>query len=216
MPSSRTLSEQASKDLLAPFGVPFAREVLAVDAAAAADAAAGMGGPVVLKLCGGAIAHKSERGLVRLGVAAADVEQVAAELLAQGRPEDDVEGVLVAEMLHGHRELIAGVAVDPQFGPTVLLGLGGVLAEAVADVSVRVLPIDRTDALEMVEDLSSQRLLGEFRGEPAVDREALADVLLALGAAVAARPELRAVDLNPLVVHDGRPVAVDALVEVAT
>ena len=171
---------------------------------------------MALKLCGDAIAHKSERGLVRLGVGAGEVEEVAAALLAAGRPEDGVTGVLVAEMVAGHRELLAGTAVDPQFGPTVLLGVGGILAEAVADVTVRVLPIGRVDALEMVEDLRSQALLGEFRGEPAVDREAVADVLMALAEVMADRPDVVSVDLNPLVVRDGRPVAVDALVELGT
>ncbi|MFM7064164.1 MAG: acetate--CoA ligase family protein, partial [Actinomycetes bacterium] len=152
-------------------------------------------------------------GLVRLGVGVSDAAAVAEDLLSAGRPEDGVTGVLVAEMVHGTRELIAGVARDPQFGPTVLLGVGGVLAEAVADVAVRLLPITRVDALEMLEQLELQALLGPFRGEPAVDPEAVADVLLALGDAVAARPEIVSVDLNPLVVRDGRPVAVDALVE---
>ena len=216
MPQTRTLSEQASKELLAPYGAPVARESLAPDAPAAAAAAAALGGPVALKLCGDAIAHKSERGLVRLGVGAGEVEEVAAALLAAGRPEDGVTGVLVAEMVAGHRELLAGTAVDPQFGPTVLLGVGGILAEAVADVTVRVLPIGRVDALEMVEDLRSQALLGEFRGEPAVDREAVADVLMALAEVMADRPDVVSVDLNPLVVRDGRPVAVDALVELGT
>ncbi len=212
-PSTRTLSEQDSKSLLAGFGVPFAAEVLVVDGPAARAAVESVGGPCALKLCGDAIAHKTERGLVRLGVTAADAAGVAEELLSAGRPEDGVTGVLVAEMVHGTRELIAGVARDPQFGPTVLLGVGGVLAEAVADVAVRLLPVARVDALEMLEQLQLQTLLGPFRGEPAVDPGAVADVLLALGRAVAARPDIVSVDLNPLVVRDGRPVAVDALVE---
>jgi acetyl-CoA synthetase (ADP-forming) len=107
------------------------------------------------------------------------------------------------------------VATDAQFGRTVLVGVGGVLAEAVADVSVRLLPIDRVDAEEMLDDLATQALLGEFRGEPAVDREALVAVLVGLSEAAAAHPEMVSADLNPLIVHDGRPVAVDALVEVA-
>lgn len=211
--TTRTLSEQDSKHLLADYGVPFAHEVLVADGPAAAAAVAAVGSPCALKLCGDAIAHKTERGLVRLGVAEVEAASVAEELLAAGRPEDGVTGVLVAEMVRGSRELIAGVARDPQFGPTLLLGVGGVLAEAVADVAVRVLPVERVDALEMLEQLELQPLLGAFRGEPAVDAEAVADVLMALAAAARARPDLVSVDLNPLVVRDGRPVAVDALVE---
>ena len=94
------------------------------------------------------------------------------------------------------------------------MGIGGILAEAVADVSVRLVPISEVDALEMIEDLASQSLLGEFRGEPAVDRHALAEVLLGLSAAAEAHPEIVSADLNPLIIHEGSPIAVDALVEI--
>ncbi len=212
---SRTLSEADSKALLAPFGVPFPDESLVDSPDAAVAAAAAVGRPVAAKLCGEHIAHKTERGLVRLGLGDAEAVRTATEeLLAAARPEDEATGVLIAPMLSGNRELIAGVAVDEQFGPTVLVGIGGVLAEAVADVAVRLVPISRVDAEEMLEQLATQDLLGEFRGEPAVDRDAVVDVLLGLSDAAVARPEVRSIDLNPLIVVDGRPVAVDALVEV--
>ena len=95
-----------------------------------------------------------------------------------------------------------------------MLGVGGILAEAVADVSFRLVPIDRVDAEEMIDDLDLQKLLGPFRGEPAVDRVAVAEVLLGLSAAATQRDDIASADLNPLLVVDGRPVAVDALVEV--
>src|SRR5438876_9286640 len=130
-----TLSEHASKALLAGYGVPVAREALVADAEAAARAAAEIGFPVVVKLCGDAVAHKTERSLVRLGIAdAAGVRAAARELLGLRRPEDGDVGLLVAEMVRGRRELIAGVVRDPQFGPGVVLGVGGVLGEAVGDV----------------------------------------------------------------------------------
>ncbi|MCU1454585.1 MAG: ATP-grasp domain, partial [Acidimicrobiales bacterium] len=138
-----------------------------------------------------------------------------AALLAAATPDDGPVELLVAPMLRGNRELIAGLALDPQFGMTVMVGLGGVLAEAVADVAVRLVPITPVDAAEMIDDLATQRLLGEFRGEPAVDRDALAAVLLGLSAAAEAEPSIVSVDLNPLIVVDGRPIAVDALVELA-
>ena len=211
---SHTLSEAASKALLAGFGVPIAPERLVDSPEAAVAASEDVGYPVVAKLCGDNIAHKTERGLVRLNLGdAVAVAAAAADLLAAARPEDAVTGVLVAPMVSGDRELIAGLATDPQFGRTVLLGVGGVLAEAVADVSVRLVPITRVDAEEMVEDLSSQALLGEFRGEPALDRGSVVDVLLGLSATAEAVPDLVSADLNPLIVHDGRAVAVDALVE---
>ncbi len=211
-----TLSEADSKALVAAHGIPVPREHLASTAADAARAADELGYPVVVKLCGDAIAHKTERGLVRLGItSAADVEVAASELLAAARPEDGDVQVLVAPMLRGTRELIAGLNLDPQFGMTVMLGIGGILAESIADVTFRLVPIDRVDAEEMIEDLAAQALLGPFRGEPAVDRERVMDVLVGLSRAAEADPSIVSVDLNPLIVVDGVPIAVDALVEVA-
>ena len=211
---SPTLSEAESKRLLASHGVPVAVEALVDDAATAVDAAERLGYPVVAKLCGDHIAHKTERGLVRLGLGdAAAVRAAAVDLLAAASPEDGDVAVLVAPMVSGNRELIAGLQRDPQFGMTVMLGVGGVLAEALADVAFRLVPIDRVDALEMIEQLRTQALFGAFRGEPEVDRDALVDVLTGLSAAAMARPDLVSADLNPLIIQDGRPVAVDALVE---
>lgn len=201
--------------MLAAHGVPVAEEQVVDSAEAAVAAASAMGFPVVLKLSGDRIAHKTERGLVRLGLAdTVAVRAAAGELLAASTPEDGDVGLLVAPMIKGNRELIAGLSRDPQFGMTVMVGVGGILAEAVADVSVRLVPITAVDAAEMIEDLSSQRLLAAFRGEPAVDRQALAAVLLGLSSAASADPTIVSADLNPLIVVDGRPVAVDALVEV--
>jgi acyl-CoA synthetase (NDP forming) len=208
-----TLSEHASKQLLAEYAVRAARERLVAAPGAAAAAAAELGFPVALKLCGAGIAHKTERDLVRLGVAdAAAVERAAAELWARRRPEDGEVGLLVAEMLRGRRELIAGLVRDPQFGPCVMLGLGGILAEALGDVVFAAAPLSRAEARALPGRLRAAHLLGPFRGEPAVDAEALADVLEGLGRLAEARPDVASVDLNPLVVCEGRPVAADALV----
>jgi acetate---CoA ligase (ADP-forming) subunit beta len=211
-----TLSEAGSKDLLGAYGVPFAPEEIVATADAAVAAAERLGFPAVVKLGGEAIAHKTERGLVRLDLAdAAAVHAAARQLLAAARPGDGDVHLLVAPMLRATRELIAGLHRDPQFGMTVMLGVGGVLAEAVADVVFRLVPIDAADAADMVAELRTQALLGPFRGEPAVDRPAIAAVLEALSSAARDRDDLVGVDLNPLLVVDGRPVAVDALVELA-
>jgi acetate---CoA ligase (ADP-forming) subunit beta len=209
-----TLSEAASKELLAAFGVPFPPEQVVGSADDAVGAADALGYPVVVKLGGEGLAHKTERGLIRLGLGSAEqVREAAGALLATARPEDGDVHLLVAPMLRATRELIAGLHRDPQFGMTVMLGVGGILAEAVADVSFRLVPIDPVDAEEMIDDLALQPLLGEFRGEPAVDRVAVVDVLLSLSQAAAGRDDLASADLNPLLIVDGRPVAVDALVE---
>lgn len=216
LPPVPTLSEADSKVLLAGYGVPLLRELTAATATDAARAAGELGYPVVVKLCGAGLAHKTERGLVRLGLTGpAAVEAAATDLLAAARPDDGEVDLLVAPMARGARELIAGAHRDPQFGPCVMLGVGGVTAEAVADVVFRLVPLDAVDAAEMIDGLATQALLDRFRGEPAVDRDALAAVVLALAAAVEHEPGLVSAELNPLLVVDGRPIAVDALVEVA-
>ncbi len=210
-----TLSEADSKALLASHGLPLLDELTAATPDEAARAADALGYPVVVKLCGAGIAHKTERGLVRLALADRDrVEAAAAELLAAARADDGDVDLLVAPMARGSRELIAGAHRDPQFGPCVMLGVGGVAAEALADVVFRLAPLSPVDAAEMIDGLRAQGLLGPFRGEPAVDRGALAAVLLALGTVITSDPAIRAAEVNPLVVVDGRPVAVDALIEV--
>ena len=147
-----TLSETASKELLARYGVPMLDERTARDAEFAVGAADAIGYPIVLKLCGDAIAHKTERGLVKLRLAdASAVEAAAAELLAKATPADGDVSLLVAPMIAGNRELIAGVVRDPQFGANVMLGVGGILAEAVADVVFRPVPLSDVDALEMID-----------------------------------------------------------------
>ena len=164
----------------------------------------------------GGIAHKTERGLVRVGLGdAATVTAEAEALLAAARPEDGEVALLVAEMVRSQRELIAGLVRDPQFGPCVMLGLGGILAEAVGDAVFAMTPLSREEALGMVDGLETADLLTKpHRGEPAIDREALADVLEGLGRLAIDRPDIVSVDLNPLI--GLRPVAVDALVEATT
>lgn len=218
---TRTLSEHDSKRLLASAGVPVVDERLVAtpdEAVTSARELVPEGEAVVLKLCGPGVAHKTERGLVRLGLRSGDeVRDAGHELLGSALPGDGGDGdvgLLVAPMMRGGRELIAGVQRDRQFGPCVMVGVGGVFAEAVADVAFRLAPLERVDAEEMLEELATQALLGPFRGEPPVDRSAVADVLLGLSHLVATHGEVVSADVNPLVVVHGRPVAVDALVEV--
>ncbi len=214
---SITLSEAESRRVVARHGVPvspFVTGTTTDDVVAAVDADPDVGYPVVAKLCGRAIAHKTERGLVRLRIPdEAGLRVACDELLAAARPDDGDVEVLVSTMVSGNRELIAGLVDDPQFGLTIMLGVGGVLAEAIRDVVFRLVPIDEIDAAEMIDDLATQRLLGEFRGEPAVDRQALVEALVALANVGREEDGIRSVDLNPLILVDGVPIAVDALLE---
>ncbi len=213
--ASRTLSEYASAELLRDFGLRSARSQHVAAPEAAVEAARELGFPVVVKLCGEAIAHKTERSLVRVGLGDAQAVRAAADALwSRRRPEDGEVSLLVAEQVAGQRELIAGLVRDPQLGPCVMFGLGGILAEALGDVVFASAPLRREEALRLPARLSASRLLCEpFRGEPPVDLEALAELLVGLGRLAEERPEVASVDVNPLIVRDGQPIAVDALVE---
>ena len=210
-----TLSESDSKLLLSSYSLPFAPEKKTstpIEAVAAADQ---LGYPVVVKLGGDNIAHKTERGLVRLRLNNAEaVSDAATNLLAAATPADGVVHLLVAPMISGTRELIAGMLVDPQFGPTVMLGIGGVMAEVIADVAFRPAPVDESGAASMIDSLRMQGLLEAFRGEHAVNRGQLISVIVGLSRVAMERDDIVSVDVNPLIVREnGDVVAVDALVE---
>ncbi len=210
-----TLSESDSKSLLSSYSIPFAPELKTTSAAQAVSAAEQLGYPVVVKLGGDKIAHKTERGLVRLRLNNADaVSEAATSLLAAATPADGEVHLLVAPMISGTRELIAGMLVDPQFGPTVMLGIGGVMAEVIADVAFRPAPIDEAGAASMIDSLRMQGLLEAFRGEPAVNRGQLISTIVGLSRVAMERDDIVSVDVNPLIVREnGDVVAVDALVE---
>ena len=213
-----TLSETKSKSLLQQFGVVFAAEIeVTTDGDPienAVKAAEQIGFPVVVKLCGDSIAHKTERGLVRLGLGSADATATAArELLAKATVDDGDVSLLVAKMESGKREFIAGVLRDPQFGLFVMLGLGGIYAEVIADVAFAPVPLTKSDALALQGRLRQQKIFDSFRGESAVSKDELADALVALSKAAESDPSFSSIDINPILVRsDGSIVAVDALV----
>ncbi len=210
----KTLSEHASKQFLASHGIPVCREHLAQSEDDAVRAASDVGFPVVMKACGADLTHKTEDNLIRLGIRSEEeVREVYREL--SGKPVQGVEGILVQEMVSGHRELVIGLIRDPQFGPCVMFGFGGIFTEVLNDVSFRVAPLEPYDAEEMMEEIRSKKILDPFRGEPEVDREQLARALIALGKIGMENPGIQEVDINPLKVREGKPVAVDALVVLA-
>lgn len=204
------LDEHRSKKILSLCGIPTVDEALAATARDALAAAERFGYPVVMKGLAPGEVHKSEGGLVRLGVAGpAAVETAFADLT------DRMAGrgmVLVQRQVDGELELMAGLVRDPQFGPCVMCGFGGVLAEAVGDAQFAVAPLSRKEALALIGRLKVQRLLDGFRGAPPVDRQALARILVRLGDLGLVSPKIREVDINPIIIQGGRPVAVDAAV----
>ena len=212
----RTLSEYESKQVLAAYGIPVTREYLAANEAEMRDAAARIGYPIVLKGCAAELAHKSEKGVVRVDIRN-DVEAKSA--FAEIRDAMAASGagsVLVQEYLGGRRELVAGMIRDPQFGPSVMFGLGGILTEILNDVAFRIAPIERSDAMEMMDEIRGRRILDAVRGMKAVDCAALADILVAIGRMGVENPEIDEIDINPLIIWKGKPVAVDALIGLVT
>jgi len=206
------LSEHDSKKLLAAYGVPVSRETLVASAAEARAAARKIGYPVVLKACSASEAHKTEKGLIAVGLGTQKELSVAfAELSARAGPEYD-GAFLVQEMVRGAREIMIGMHRDPQFGPSVMFGLGGIFTEILQDVVFRVAPLRKRDAIEMTRAIRGYRILDAVRGMPAVDRDVVTHCLMAVGKLALDHPDIAEIDINPLIVRGARPVAVDALV----
>jgi len=211
-----SLSETESKAVLQAFGVPIAKEVLVPAGADAALAAAHLAPPYAVKIVSRDIPHKTEAGGVKLGVSKdalnAAVRAVSESALA-AKPGAKLEGVLVSEMAQGI-EVLIGVINDESFGPTIALALGGVLTEVLKDVTYRVAPFDLETAREMIADLRGAKLFDGYRGKPPADKEALAQMLVAVAKMAAALgPRLKELDINPVFVgaEGAGVVAADAL-----
>lgn len=212
----RALPELESLGLLGAAGVVVTPLAAAVDPDAAVVAAEGIGYPVAVKLDASDTAHKSEVGGVRLGLTdAAAVHAAATAVIASGWAAGvAVRGVLVEPMAEPGMEVIVGFQRDPMFGPAVLVGSGGLLAEILDDVSIRLAPVDRTVALAMIDELRSAPLLAGARGRPPIDRVALADLVVAVAVFGSGRPDVVEIDLNPVIASPAGAIAVDALVVV--
>ena len=209
------LPEVESLARLEVAGVPVCRSIAAADPAAAAAAAAALGFPIVLKVDAIGLAHKSDVGAVRLGLAdVAAVRAAATELLALSLPVGAVaRGLRVSRQLDGV-ELIVGGRRDPTFGPLVIVGLGGLLAEILDDVAIRLAPLDRAAADSMLDDLRGSAVLAGARGRAGIDRAAVAEAIVHVGDLLVADPTIREVDCNPLISGRDGTAAVDALVVV--
>jgi len=209
--AQKNLSEYESKQLLACYGIPVTAEILAATPQEALAASETIGFPLAMKACAPQLMHKTESGAVVLNVGTKTELRQAYSHLAGMEPAPD--GVLVQAMAAGRRELVVGMNRDAQFGPCVMLGLGGVFTELLNDTAFRAVPFDRVEALDMTAELRGSKIFGEFRGESRVNLEKLTDILLAIGEIAGSHPEVTEIDINPLVVNqDGLCVAVDALV----
>ncbi len=206
------LSEYESKQVLSSYGIPVSREYLAEDESEMIDAASRIGYPVVLKGCHADLAHKSEEGIIRVDIRNEAEAKAAYSEIRDAMSFKKDAAVLVQEMLGGKRELVAGLMRDPQFGAAVMFGIGGIFTEILNDVAFRIAPIERLDALEMMDEIRGKRILDAVRGMPAVDREHVGDILIALGQLGLDYPAIKEIDINPLIICDGKAVAVDAMI----
>ena len=217
---ARVLAERDAKQVLAAYGVPVVGETLAANADEAVAAARAFGFPVALKILSPDIPHKTDAGGVRLGLRDADVVRAArAEILANvGRhaPAARIDGVLVQPMIRRDLELIVGGRRDPLFGPTVVVGLGGIFVELLRDSVVALAPVSQDEARGMLDRLRGRKLLDGFRGAPAADIAALATTIARISELLADHAATIAeLDVNPLVISGGKPIAVDALITLA-
>jgi acyl-CoA synthetase (NDP forming) len=214
--AARPQSEREALEFLSRAGVPVVASRLAVTADEAVAAAREIDGAVVVKVASPDIAHKSDIGGVALNLCGdAAVHEAATRVLGAGRqhfPGARIDGVLVAPMRQGGLELFVGYTRDPQWGPVLAVGLGGVWVEVLQDVSLRPLPVDADEVKCMLGELRGARLLAGYRGIPPADIDAVADAIARIGEAVlSAGTDLEALDVNPLWVHGSKVEALDAL-----
>ena len=208
----KALSEYESKKLLGLYGIPVTREKLSHSADEAVSVAAGLGFPVALKACSAELMHKSERGCIELNLRNDGDVRGAYERILRG-VDLELEGVLVQEMVAGQRELVVGLTRDPQFGPCVMLGMGGMMTEVFQDTVFRMAPFDMIEAKDMTEELRFKAIIGSFRGQKPVDMEILCRTLIAVGQIGLELETISELDINPMIITpEGRLTAVDALV----
>lgn len=206
------LTEAEAKIVLKQFNIPVVNEIIINNINEIETECRKISYPAVLKGLGSKLTHKTEKGLVKLNLKTAE-DLKAAALYIKDAAGKDLEGYLLQPMLEGRREFVAGLFFDPQFGPAIMFGLGGIFTEAIGDVVFRLAPLDDTEARRMIAELHAQKLLGNFRGEKAPDTDALVRVLMGLSEIAMSIPQISEIDINPLLVSpDGQVTAVDALI----
>lgn len=210
-----SLSEHESKKILNTYGIPITREEVVTDQQGLMKAIREIGFPLVLKASAPDLSHKTERGLVRMDIRdEQEATLVFEEIMHETRERGGL--VLVQEMVKGNRELVVGLTRDIQFGPCVMFGLGGIFTEVLKDISFRVLPIEKRDALDMMQEIKANKILGPIRGMPAADLDQLADIIIKVGRIGLENDHVQEIDINPIILAGSKPVAVDALVVLAS
>jgi acetyl-CoA synthetase (ADP-forming) len=210
------LYEHEAKKLCSLYGLPVTKNKVTSTEKGAIDAAREIGYPIVLKIVSPQVLHKSDVGGVLVDITNEDdvrlgfrkiIENVKANV-----PNAEITGILVQEMAPWGTEIIVGSIMDPTFGSTIMFGLGGIFVEVLKDVSFRLVPIDKMEAEEMIKEIKAYRILEGIRGKPPVDQAAIADILLATSKMLLQCPEIKELDMNPVLVYEKDAKIVDARV----
>jgi acetyl-CoA synthetase (ADP-forming) len=212
--SQNLLTEVESKELLKKAGIPVVEAKLARSKKEAISISKEMGFPVVLKISSPDVVHKSDSGGVKLGLAnTTQVGKAYSEIISsvkQAYPEAQIEGVSVQSMAPLGVEVIVGMSKDPQFGPVLMFGLGGVFVEVLKDVSFRIVPVTERDAREMIKEIKGYPILEGYRGQKPASIPALENLIIKVSQFVEKNPQIKELDLNPIFAYPDRAVAVDA------
>lgn len=207
----KTLSEYEAKQVLAAYDIPVTKEILVKDKEHLEKAIQKIGFPLVMKGCSAEIAHKTEKGLIHVDIRTATEAKKAFREIMAGM-EGFEGGVLLQEMIKGRRELVIGLTRDPQFGPCVMFGLGGIFTEILRDISFRRAPLEVRDTQEMMQEIKGHKILEAVRGMEAADTKRLTEILMAIGRIGLEIPEVSEIDLNPVILCGSKPIVVDALI----
>lgn len=208
----KILTEHEAKKLLKKYGIPVTEEDIVKNPDEALEVAARIGTPVVMKISSPDISHKSDVGGVALNVKEEDVKTTYSKIMSRVKsavPSASIEGILVQQMAPPGQEVIVGLKKDPQFGYALMFGLGGIFVEVYRDVSFRVVPVERKDALMMISEIKGYPILKGIRGRKPADIDAIAEVLMAVSR-MAEKENIVELDINPLIVGEKGAVAVDA------
>jgi len=210
----RILTEFESKKFLKRMGIPVVETRLAKTQKEAVLLSRKIGFPVALKISSPEITHKTDSGGVRLSLDNMKEVKSAYHEITEGvlkqYPNATIQGVSVQKMAKPGTEVIVGTSKDPQFGPVIMFGLGGIFVEVLKDVSFRIIPLSRKDALEMIEEIKGYPLLQGYRGKESVDIPALTEIILKISRVMEEHPEIKELELNPIIAYKKGALAIDA------
>ena len=208
------LTEFESKKILKQAGISMVETKLAKTQKEAVSLSQKMGFPVALKITSPEVIHKSDSGGVKLSInSVAEVKKAYDEILKKVRkqyPDAIIHGVSVQKMAPPGTEVIVGSSKDPQFGPVIMFGLGGIFVELFKDVSFRVIPVERRDAQEMIKEIKGYPLLQGYRGKEPANISALVEIILKISKLIEENPQIKELELNPIFAYKNKAVAVDA------